>query len=252
MVPGHAVRIASALATRAVASTLLALAGVLCCPGAGAAEAAVDRDPWVRFNRPVHAFNERVDDAVLEPAALLYRRVTPDPVERAILNFFDNVAAPISITGAALQADGERTAIATGRFLVNSTVGVAGLLDAATPMGLPDVNEDIGQALEVWGFENSPYLVLPFIGPMTVVQVPDRIARAWLPQLAFGDYWHQGWRVLDIVSYRADVLAASTLLDSSAIDSYTFTREAFLQRRRYLRFNGELPEEDWDAFLDDF
>ena len=230
---------------------LLVAAGLLVPPAASAAGSA-ERDPWVRFNRPVHAFNERVDDLVLEPAAVLYRRVTPDPVERAILNFFDNIAAPISITGAALQADGERTAIATGRFLVNSTVGVAGLLDPATSMGLPDVNEDIGQALEVWGFEDSPYLVLPFVGPMTVVQIPDRVARAWLPQAAFGDSWHQGWRIPDIVSYRADILAASTLLDSSAIDSYTFTREAFLQRRRYMRYNGELPEEDWDGFLDDF
>jgi Surface lipoprotein len=246
------VRIASAPIVRALASLLFLSAAASVCPAAVAAPAAVDRDPWVRFNRPVHVFNERVDDFVLEPAALFYRRMTPDPVERAILNFFDNIASPISITGAALQADGERTAIATGRFLVNSTVGLAGLLDPATSMGLPDVDEDIGQALEVWGFEDSPYLVLPFIGPMTLVQVPDRIARAWLPQLAFGDYWHQGWRVLDVVSYRADVLAASTLLDSSAIDSYSFTREAFLQRRRYLRYNGELPEEDWDAFLDDF
>ena len=249
-------RIDSNLLGRGLAPTLLLLtalaAALTAAPAAFGAQDAADRDPWVRFNRPVHVFNEHVDDLVLEPAALLYRRVAPDPIERAILNFFDNIAAPISITGAALQADGERTAIATGRFLVNSTVGVAGLLDPATPLGLPDVNEDIGQALEVWGFEDSPYLVLPLIGPMTVVQVPDRIARAWLPQLAFGDHWHQGWRALDIVSYRADVLAASRLLDSSAIDSYTFTREAFLQRRRYLRYNGELPEADWDEFLDDF
>jgi phospholipid-binding lipoprotein MlaA len=212
----------------------------------------VDRDPWVRFNRPVHAFNERVDDLVLEPAAVFYRRVAPDPVERAILNFFDNLAAPLSITGAALQADGDRTAVATSRFLVNSTIGVAGLLDPATPLGLPDVNEDIGQALEVWGLENSPYLVLPLVGPMTVVQIPDRVARGMLPQVMLGSYWHEGYRALDVVSYRAEVLAASTLLDSTAIDSYTFTREAFLQRRRYMRYNGELPDDQWDEFLDDF
>ena len=239
---------------------LLALwAGVALGVGSGAgAEAApgraepVDRDPWVRFNRPVHAFNERVDDIVLEPAAVFYRRLTPDPVERAILNFFDNLAAPLSITGAALQADADRTAIATSRFLVNSTIGVGGILDPATSFGLPDVNEDIGQALEVWGLENSPYLVLPLIGPMTVVQIPDRVARGLLPQAMLGPYWHEGVRVLDVVSYRADVLAASTLLDSTAIDSYTFTREAFLQRRRYMRYNGELPDDQWDEFLDDF
>ena len=231
----------------------LLVAGLALLPGAPVrAEAAADRDPWVRFNRPVHTFNERFDDVLLEPTAVLYRQVTPDPVERAILNFFDNLSSPLDITGAALQASGDRTAQATGRFLVNSTLGLGGFLDPATPLGMPDTREDIGQALEVWGLEDSPYLVLPFLGPMTLVQVPDRVARALLPQVVLGDYWHPGYRALDIVSYRADVLAASALLDSTAIDSYTFTREAFLQRRRYLRYDGELPEEDWDSFLDDF
>jgi len=235
---------------RLLISALLCLCGLM--PHLAAADAASDRDPWIRFNRPMHAFNDRVDDYVLEPSARLYRRVAPDFVERAVLNVFANLSAPLSISGALLQGKADRTAIATGRFLVNSTVGVAGVFDPATPLGLPDVQEDIGQALEVWGFDESPYLVLPFVGPMTLVQVPDRALRAWLPQVMMGSAWHPGYRALDVVSYRADVLAASTLLDSTAVDSYTFTREAFLQRRRYLRYDGELPNSDWDEFLDDF
>ena len=217
-----------------------------------AADAASDRDPWIRFNRPVHAFNERVDDFVFEPSARLYRRVAPDIIERAVLNVFANLSAPLSISGALLQGKVDRSVIASGRFLVNSTVGVAGVFDPATPLGLPDVQEDIGQALEVWGFDQSPYLVLPFVGPMTLVQVPDRALRAWLPQAMMDPARQPGYRVLDVVSFRADALAASTLLDSTAVDAYTFTREAFLQRRRYLRYDGELPNSDWDEFLDDF
>ena len=223
-----------------------------CMPNVASADAASDRDPWMRFNRPIHAFNDQVDDFVLEPSARLYRRLAPDFIERAVLNVFANLSAPLSITGALLQGKVDRTAIATGRFLVNSTIGVAGVFDPATPFGLPDMQEDIGQTLEVWGFDDSPYLVLPIVGPVTLVQVPDRALRAWLPQVMIGTAWHTGYRAFDIVSYRADVLAASKLLDSTAVDAYTFTREAFLQRRRYLRYDGELPISDWDEFLDDF
>jgi phospholipid-binding lipoprotein MlaA len=228
------------------------LVGLLLALPVRAAQDGADRDPFEAVNRPIHRFNETLDAHLVEPTARAYRRVTPDPVERAVVNFFLNLYGPVSITGALLQADPERTAVATGRFAVNTTLGIGGLFDPATGMGLGDTQEDIGQALEVWGLEDSPYLVLPFLGPMTLVQVPDRVLAAWLPPELLGGLWHPGLRVLDVVSFRADSLAATSLMQESAVDTYTFTREAFLQRRRYQRYNGDPPVEDWSDFLDDF
>lgn len=212
----------------------------------------IDRDPWKAVNRPIHRFNGHVDAALMRPVAELYEEVTPDPLERAVINFFLNLNAPVSIGGALLQGDAERTLQATGRFAVNSTLGIGGLFDPATGMGLRDVEEDIGQVLEVWGLTDSPYLVLPLLGPATLVQIPDRVLTAWMPAEMLGSWWSPGLRVLDLVSFRADALATSALIEESAIDSYSFTREAYLQRRRHLRYNGEPPVEDWSDFLDDF
>lgn len=220
---------------------------VLACSSAAAAE----RDPLMRFNRPVHALNERLDDALLEPVARAYHRVVPDPIEGAARNFFDNLSSPVAIAASALQARGRRTAVASGRFLVNSTLGVCGLFDPATRMGLPRVEEDLGQVLEVWGWEDSPYLVLPLLGPTTLVQLPDRAIGLFLPRAMLADLWNPAVQSVGVVGDRADLLAASSLLDSAAIDSYRFTREAYLQRRKYLRHDGELPAEDLFATFDE-
>jgi phospholipid-binding lipoprotein MlaA len=230
----------------------LALACLLPAVGAWGQDAVANRDPLEALNRKVFAFNTKLDRWAIRPAAEFYRKVLPDRVEYAVYNFFDNLAAPVSIAGAALQGDPERTLIATGRFAVNTTLGVAGLFDPATRLGLPDQQEDIGQALEVWGLENTPYLVLPFWGPVTLTTLPDRLAIWWLPPNLLGSYWHPSLRVVDTVSFRASALAASSLIDEAAVDPYSFTRESFLQRRRFLRYNGNPPIEDLDQFFDEF
>lgn len=212
----------------------------------------VDRDPFEAWNRPVHNFNETMDVYILKPVARGYRAITPRPVERAVANFFDNLTLPLSIVGSLLQLDSERTLKETGRFVVNSTVGIAGLFDPATPLGLEPQQKDIGQALESWGMTDSPYLVLPFLGPMTLVQIPDRIVYPLIGPTLLGSYWHDSIWALNIISLRAELLSASAILDESAADSYVFTREAFLQRRRFLFYDGEPPLDDFDAFFDDF
>lgn len=212
----------------------------------------VDRDPFEAWNRPVHNFNETLDVHFLQPVARGYRAVTPRPVERSVANFFDNLTLPLSIVGGMLQLNSERMLKETGRFVVNTTVGIGGLFDPASSMGLERQEEDIGQALESWGLKHSPYLVLPFLGPMTLVQIPDRIISPMLGPTMMGSYWHESLWALSIVSTRADLLAGSAILDESAADSYIFTREAFLQRRRYLLYDGDPPLDDFDAFFDDF
>lgn len=211
-----------------------------------------DRDPFEAWNRPVHNFNETLDVHILQPVARGYRAVTPGPVERAIANFFDNLTLPLSIVGGLLQLDSERTLKETGRFVVNSTVGIAGLFDPATSLGLHPQAEDIGQALESWGATGSPYLVLPFLGPMTLVQIPDRIISPMIGPTLLGSYWHESMWAVSVISLRAELLSASAILDESAADSYIFTREAFLQRRQFLLYDGDPPLEDFDAFFDDF
>ena len=123
------------------------------------------RDPFEGFNRRAFALNNALDRHFIRPAAVVYDQVMPAPLGQAIYRFFDNLAEPVSMTGALLQGDVERTLTASGRFLVNSTLGLGGLFDPATSIGFVDVDEDIGQALDSWGLDQTPYLVLPFWAP---------------------------------------------------------------------------------------
>jgi phospholipid-binding lipoprotein MlaA len=126
------------------------------------------------------------------------------------------------------------------------------LFDPATDLGFVDVDEDIGQALDSWGLDRTPYLVLPFWGPGTLTTLPDRVLVWWLPPQLLGDYWLAPLRVVDTVSYRASLLGATNLLEGEALDPYAFARDSYLQRRRQLRYNGAPPPEALDALLDEF
>jgi phospholipid-binding lipoprotein MlaA len=226
------------------------LALVLLALGARAEDAL--RDPFEAYNRRAFALNNALDRHLIRPAAVVYDRMVPAPLGQMIYRFFDNLAEPVSMTGALLQGDGERTLTATGRFVVNSTLGLGGFFDPATAMGFVDVDEDIGQALDSWGLDQTPYLVLPFWGPGTLTTLPDRVLVWWLPPQLLGDYWLSPLRVVDTVSYRASLLGATTLLEGEALDPYAFARDSYLQRRRQLRNNGAPSPEALDALLDDF
>lgn len=210
------------------------------------------RDPFEAFNRRAFALNNALDRHLIRPAAVIYQDLVPDPLAQAIYRFFDNLAEPVSITGALLQGSPERTLTASGRFILNSTLGLGGFFDPATAIGFVDVDEDIGQALDSWGLDNTPYVVLPFWGPGTFTTLPDRLLVWWLPPQLMGPYWYAPLRVVDTVSYRASLLGATNLLEGEALDPYTFARDSYLQRRRQLRYNGAPPPEALDALLDDF
>ena len=171
------------------------------------------RDPFETFNRRAYALNTALDRHFIRPAAVGYDRLMPDSLGQAIYRFFDNLAEPVSMTGAFLQGDVERTLTASGRFLVNSTLGLGGFFDPATAIGFVDVDEDIGQALDSWGLDQTPYLVLPFWGPGTLTTLPDRALVWWLPPQLLGDFWVAPLRVVDTVSYRASLLGATNLLE---------------------------------------
>lgn len=220
-------------------------------------------DPWERYNRAMHAFNQSVDRAVLRPVAKGYRNVTPDPVEHAISNFFSNLSYPVVILNQLLQGDLKEGASDLGRFVFNSVVGIGGLFDPASHVGLEAHNEDFGQTLAVWGVPDGPYLVLPFLGPSTVRDGVGTYADGQVnPMFEVFDepekYYALGLRIVDL---RAQLLDLDAQLQS-AYDPYAFMRDAYLQRREYLVHDGNLPQdqdyyddiyedlEDYDDFED--
>ena len=122
-----------------------------------------ERDPWESYNRKIHAFNMGLDKAIIRPVARGYDVIMPDAPQRGVRNFFRNLAYPVTFVNLVLQGRFEDALTATGRFLINSTIGLLGFFDVATREGIPDYNEDFGQTMATWGWKDSRYLVMPFI-----------------------------------------------------------------------------------------
>lgn len=201
-----------------------------------------EKDPWERYNRAMHEFNDAVDRSVLRPVAKGYRAVTPDPVENGVSNFFDNLTYPLVILNQFLQGDFGDGFRDTGRFLFNTVYGLGGIFDPATGVGLERHNEDFGQTLGVWGVPNGPYLVLPFLGPSTVRDTAGTYVDGQLdPMFEYfsepEEYYLLGLR---IVSLRASLLDFDSQL-TATYDPYAFMRDAVLQRREYLVHDGNPP-----------
>jgi phospholipid-binding lipoprotein MlaA len=199
----------------------------------GCATSNNPRDPFEKFNRAVFSFNDAVDRAALKPAATVYKNATPDFVQIGVNNFFGNLSDLWSSVNNFAQLKGQDGLNDFTRFALNSTLGLAGVLDIATPAGLRKHNEDLGQTLGYWGVPSGPYLMLPLLGPSTIRDT------AALPGDWWGDAWTHvddiPWRntgiVLRAVDQRASVLDASNLLEDAALDRYEFIRDGYLQRR---------------------
>lgn len=211
-----------------------------------------ENDPWEDMNRRVFNLNMAVDKAIFKPVAKGYAKITPRPVKRGIRNILDNLNSPVVIVNLALQGKLKESAIGTGRFLLNSTIGVLGVFDVASKAGMPDYDEDFGQTLAVWGYDKSRYVMLPLLGPATF---RDGIGRIGNSQVS-GEGWfirehHQPIPyVLDAIDLRARLLPQDkTFLE--APDPYALIRDAYLQQREYVIFDGNPPLPDYDDFLDE-
>jgi phospholipid-binding lipoprotein MlaA len=199
----------------------------------GCATSANPRDPFEKFNRAMFTFNDAVDRTALKPAATAYKEVTPGFVQTGVNNFFGNLSDLWSSLNNFAQLKGRDGLNDFTRFAVNSTFGLVGVLDIATPAGMRKHNEDLGQTLGYWGVPSGPYLMLPVLGPSTI---RDTVA---LPGDFWGDPWTHvndiPWRnggiLLRAVDQRASVLDASNLLEEAALDRYEFIRDGYLQRR---------------------
>lgn len=212
-------------------------------PSIGWAQSEKSTDPWQGFNRAMFTFNDAVDRWTLKPLAKTYKFVMPDPLEVGVSNIFNNVMEVPNTINGVLQGDLKGAAHDTGRLLVNTTLGIGGLLDVAQHMNLPaDDPEDFGQTLAVWGVGRGPYLVLPLLGPSTVRD-------------GFGkpvDYYTNPTAYIDHVPTDNTVMAFS-LMDSRAGllelekgitgDRYVFIRDIYLQRREFLINNGEVADD---------
>lgn len=206
------------------------------------------RDPLEPYNRGMHEFNTTVDDALIKPVAKGYKAVTPEPLDRGITNFFNNIADINSAVNNLFQFKLSRAGSDVGRVVTNSTVGLLGFFDVASNMGLPSYKEDFGQTLGYWGGEPSPYLVLPLLGPSTLRDTVglggDILVDPFFSLEKNTVYW--GFVALRVVDTRADLLTASKILETAAVDPYSFVRDAYLQRRRNQIYDGNPPPDPYE------
>lgn len=190
-------------------------------------------DPWEGFNRKIHGFNTTADRFVFRPVASGYHQVTPDPVQAGVSRFFANLGMPATAVNQALQGRPDDAAQSLGRFAVNTTVGVAGVFDAASRFGLPRRDdEDFGQTLARWGWRDSRYLVLPLFGPRTVRDTVGLLGDKPLSPLGYvpDAGLAYGLQALQIVDGRARMLPMDAMR-RDALDDYVFVRDAWAQRR---------------------
>jgi phospholipid-binding lipoprotein MlaA len=208
-------------------------------------------DPWEGFNRKVYAFNDTVDEAVLKPVATTYRNVVPQLVRTGIDNFLGNIGDVWSAANQLLQGKVQQSLDMGLRVVTNTIVGLGGLLDPATEMGLVRRSEDFGQTLGRWGVGTGPYLVLPFLGPSNVRDGVSLIADRQVSPSTLGttEYARLAITSIEIINLRANLLGATQLVDAVALDRYSFIRQAYLSRRLDQVYDGSPPAV---KFEDDF
>lgn len=229
----------------------LVISLLLCSTSALALDLQDNVDPWEPLNRRIFAFNETLDKYVLLPTARGYQFVMPEPAEQGVSNFIANIYEFNSIFNALLQGRPGNAAKSAGRFLVNTTMGLAGFIDVATPMGIEHSPADFGQTLFTWGVDSGPYVMLPVFGPRTVRSATGYFVDTYtsLPSFAVDREWAYLFWAVEAVDLRAQLIKADDIVSG---DRYIFVRNAYLQRREYF-LTGEIADsfsEQEDDFLD--
>ena len=200
-------------------------------------------DPWEPANRTFYAFNDTLDRAVLGPAANLYLKL-PGGLRESIRNFLDNAAYPGTVLNQLFQGKFERAAHDSARFVFNTTLGIGGLLDISTGIGLERHEEDFGQTLAVWGMEEGSYIHYPVLGSGSVRHTPGIVVEALTDVLTY--IAPLPFTLLKVVDQRANLAGAVKIREESALDPYVFTREAYRQHRTFLVYDGNPPLDDFD------
>lgn len=233
---------------------LLLVIVVLSCNLAMKASAQEESDPWQGYNRAVFEFNETLDEYVAKPVALGYQAVTPDFVDTGISNFFSNLEDVLIIVNDVFQLKPIQALSDTGRFLINSTLGLFGFFDVASHFGLEKHNEDLGQTLGYWGVGAGPYVVLPVLGPSnlrdTFGLAGDTFSGLGYTSVGSNNAQQAGLWLLRNIDVRADLIASEDLVTG---ERYTFFRSFYQQRRAYLVADGMVEDdfEDEEDFEDE-
>ena len=224
----------------------LALGLVLSACSTPSPESLAQNDPWEKTNRDVFDFDVRLDHAVARPVAEGYRAVLPGPVRDGIHNALNNLNSPVVLANDVLQGDGDKAVNTTGRLLINSTVGLGGLIDVASKIGIPDHDNDFGITLGKNGIAEGSYLVLPFAGPL-----PPRdllgvgVDQAFDPLTYVRFHGKDTWMVvrfgIGILDARASHLDAVETIERSSIDFYATTRNLYRQSRNAKINEGKAP-----------
>jgi phospholipid-binding lipoprotein MlaA len=208
-------------------------------------EARTTNDPYEHYNRAMFAFNDSVDGALIKPVAQAYRDAVHPGVRQMVSNFFGNIGDVWTAINQLLQGKPAMAASDFGRVLINTIAGFGGIADFASAMGIEKHREDFGQTLGRWGVGSGPYLVLPFFGPSSLRDAPSLVGDLYADPLgnvihgrAFVGAW--GVRVTD---RRAELIPAEKLLESVALDRYSFIRDGYLQRRYEQVWDGNPPDE---------
>ena len=204
-------------------------------------------DPFEDLNRDIFIFNEKLDEKLLKPAAITYRKVTPQFARTGVTNFFNNLEEIDTTINQILQGEIKYAFNDAGRFVINSTIGLFGLIDVASKMGLEKHEEDFGQTLGVWGFDSGPYIMIPFLGPSNPRDLLSRPISSFLSgTFAMEDNDVKITLVgIDALETRERLLDAETLIIG---DKYIFVKDAYIQSREYEINNGSTED---DEFLDD-
>lgn len=209
-------------------------------------------DPFEGYNRAMYSFNDTLDSAIIKPVAQGYDAIVPTGISQGVSNFFSNLNEITVILNDLLQLKFGQAIDDAGRFALNTTVGFGGVFDVATLAGHKKNNEDFGQTLGVWGVQPGPYLVLPIFGPR---DVRDTVGLA-------ADFYTYPVNHLDdvrtrntlnatyIVDSRANMLNIKKVISEAALDEYSYVRNAYLQRRQNLVYDGNPPQDDFDVFAD--
>ena len=206
---------------------------------------AEEVDPFEETNRSIYEFNESLDSNVLEPVSRAYKNNMPEAAQKGIGNFLDNLDDVSTLANQILQFKPIESAETLARILVNTTIGLGGLFDVASDMGLVTEDEDFGQTMAVWGVEQGPYVVLPLLGPSTVRDGIGTYVDLTSPANMVGEIDEVGVSVINVVDKRVDLLPITDILDQSD-DPYITMRSSYLQKRNNDIYDGNVPVTDDD------
>ena len=235
-------------------ATLLMTAAVIGAPASAAAQEDI-QDPWEGMNRGLYAVHDAVDRAVLEPAAKAYRYATPRVFRTGVSNFLNNLSSPITLANDVLQGEMGRAGNTAARLGVNTTIGVLGILDPATDMGLERHTEDFGQTLAVWGTPSGPYLFVPLVGPTTVRDGAARVVDIAFNPLSWAQFDEKGSVSVGIatasaLSTRESLIESIDDVRESSLDPYVTFRSSYILFRESAIQNGQTDVQDLPDFTD--